>query len=101
RSSIRRWHTLFSRPGMRVRSNRLERGPHFKFRADSPDRLVGELGRPGVTAEVGRPHARSHSLETGFADRAADSLRVVLAVREKGSAGEDHRHRVRDVLAAE
>src|SRR5207253_4419888 len=76
-----------------------ERGPDLELRADAADDLVRELRRAGVAAEVGRPHAVRDRLETRLADRAADLLCLLVAVGEEGRAGEDHRHRVRDVLA--
>ena len=67
-----------------------------------PDHLVRELDRAGVPAEVGRPDAAGDRLEAPFANRPAGGLRpLVVGVTEEGRAGEDHRHRVGDVLAEE
>ncbi len=56
---------------------------------------------PSVAAEIGRAHARCDRFEARFADRTADVLRTVVGVCEQRRAREDHRHRVRDVLAVE
>src|SRR5919197_915772 len=79
----------------------LERRPDLQLRTHPPDDLVRELRRAGVAAEVGGAHAVRDRLEARLADRAADPLRFLVAVGEERRAGEDHRHRVRDVLALE
>src|ERR671930_1424038 len=78
-----------------------ERRPDLELRAPPPDALVRELRRPGVAAEVGGADAVRDRLETRLADRAACLLRLLVGVGEERRAGEDHRHRVRDVLALE
>ena len=55
-----------------------------------------------MAAEICRPHPAGDSLEAGLADRSSRVLTLdVVRVPEEGRAGEDHRHRVRDVLAEE
>src|SRR5207244_9068832 len=78
-----------------------ERGPDLELGAYAADDLVRELRRAGVTAEVGGADAVRDRLEARLANRPAGLLRLLVAVGEERRAGEDHRHRVRDVLAPE
>ena len=65
--------------------------------------LGGELGGPGVAAEVGRPDAGGDGLEDRLVDRARGVLGALVAraagVVQDGAARQEHRHRVGDVLA--
>ena len=62
---------------------------------------VNSRGR-GVAAEVGRADPGGDRLERGLADRPARSARhLVVHMGEERGGGEDHRHRVGDVLAVE
>jgi hypothetical protein len=55
-----------------------------------------------LAAEVGRPDSVGYRLETRLTEGAPGCLRgLVLGVGEQRRAGEDHRHRVRDVLSLE
>src|SRR5919108_285991 len=67
----------------------------------APDHLVGELGRPGVAAEVGGADPLRDRLQARLPDRATDLLGALVRVGEERRAGKDHRHRVRHVLPEE
>ena len=54
-----------------------------------------------MAAEIGRAAALGDRLEAGLPDRATCLLPRVIGMREQRRAGEDHRHRVRYVLAKE
>ena len=55
-----------------------------------------------MTAEVGRANALRNGLQARLTDRPSRGLAGVgLRVREECGAREDHRHRIRDVLALE
>src|SRR5215210_1241026 len=78
-----------------------EGGPDLELLPRAADHVVGELARAGMAAEVGRSHPLRYRLEAGLANRATGLLPGLVGVREERGAGEDHRHRVRDVLAEE
>ena len=76
--------------------------PDLELGLRAPDHLVGELLRSGVPAQVGGAHAFGDRLQAPLADRPAGRLALlVLGVGEQCGGGQDHRHRVRDVLAEE
>ena len=67
--------------------------------------LAGQLAHRRMTAEVWCPHARGRDLHRRVIDRfrCYGPLRVLGAggVVQERAAGEDHRHRVSDVLPLE
>ncbi len=73
------------------------------LRPDPVDHGVGELGRARMAAEVGRLDPGADRLERGVVDRPRRPVRarsaLISGMPEHRSAGEDHRQRVREVLA--
>ncbi len=80
--------------------DRLERRPDLELPAGAADHLVRELARRGVAAQVGGTRSFRDGFEAGLADRPR-GLVATGEVGEQGGGGEDHRHRVRHVLAPE
>ena len=55
-----------------------------------------------MPGEIGRADSLGDRLQRRLADRASGGLALlVVGMREQRGRGEDHRHRVRDVLALE
>src|SRR6266850_3365620 len=77
-----------------------ECAPDFDLGPHAADHLVREVGGRGMAAQIGRPDAVGHGLQRGLVDRSGCLARLIaLHIPEQRGDGQDHRHRVGDVLA--